>query len=97
LPALGDLAEQYDQKDLVVLAVNVEKSASNYQKWIDAHPFPYLVWARDASGEIADSYQVRGLPTTYVLDQDGVIRYVHVGWGSRSEKTLARELDSLLE
>ena len=38
--------------------------------------FPVLL---DAKGDITRSYQVRGLPTSYFVDQDGVIVGVQVG------------------
>jgi len=42
-------------------------------------------------------YGVRSIPVTYVLDQDGIIRHTHVGYGRALPERLADEIASLLE
>ena len=96
MPVLNDLAREYGNKPVVVLAINVEGSATSYREFIREHDYPYLQWARDSSGQIARDYRVRGIPLTYILDDQGVVRHVHVGYGSGLGKTLAREIEALL-
>ena len=38
--------------------------------------FPILL---DPGGKVQNLYRVRGYPTTYVVDQEGVIRFHHIG------------------
>ena len=40
---------------------------------------PYLLSAFDADGRVGIDYGVYGVPETYVIDQDGVIRFKHIG------------------
>ncbi|MCY3978009.1 MAG: TlpA disulfide reductase family protein [Chloroflexi bacterium] len=64
--------------DLRILAVNVGESAQAIRDWV-AHlglKFDILL---DERGAVSNLYQVRGLPTTFVLDKDHVIRRVHYG------------------
>jgi hypothetical protein len=82
---------------LVVLAVNIGDSKAKYQEFVKSHRYSHLQWARDSSGEVSDMYQVRGIPLTYILDQEGVIRYAHVGYGDGMATTLAEEIESLLK
>ncbi|MDX1600852.1 MAG: TlpA disulfide reductase family protein, partial [Anaerolineales bacterium] len=54
--------------------------------------FPILL---DRTGETANRYRMRALPTTFFVDREGVIRKVIVG-GPMSEATLRSTVDSLL-
>ena len=94
---MEQLGARYAKQGLVILAVNIGDSKDKYQEFIKSHRYSHLQWARDSSGEISDMYQVRGIPLTYVLDQEGVVRYAHVGYGDEMAMTLAEEIGSLLE
>jgi hypothetical protein len=94
---LDKLGQDYAAQGLVVLAMNVEGSQRSYQKFIEENPYSHLQWARDTSGEIAELYLVHGVPTTYILDTEGVIQHAHVGYGSGMEGLFAQEIEGLLE
>jgi len=40
---------------------------------------PYVLSAFDASGRVGINYGVYGVPETYVIDQQGIIRHKHIG------------------
>jgi cytochrome c biogenesis protein CcmG/thiol:disulfide interchange protein DsbE len=46
---------------------------------LEAHGDPYLWSVLDADGRIGGDYQVYGLPETYVIDRQGVVRFKHRG------------------
>jgi len=82
---------------VLVLAMNVDGGEAGYQEFIQSNPYPHLHWARDGSGAIREAYRVRGLPTTYIVDGEGTVRYAQVGYGGKMQEALTREVDSLLE
>jgi cytochrome c biogenesis protein CcmG/thiol:disulfide interchange protein DsbE len=47
--------------------------------WLEARGDPYLWSLLDADGTIGRDYQVYGLPETYVIDRQGVVRFKHRG------------------
>lgn len=47
----------------------------------------------DASGEIGKTFRVFGLPTTFFIDGEGIIRYTHVG--AVTEELAKDELDKM--
>lgn len=94
---MNQLGEQYGGRGVFVLAMNIEGGESSYKEFIRSNSYPYLHWARDGAGAIRDAYSVRGVPTTYIVDGEGIVRYAQVGYGSGMQEVLARELDSLLE
>ena len=97
MPVLNLLAEQYSERGVLVLALNIDGGESGYKEFIEGNPYPHLRWARDGSGAIRDAYGVRAVPTTFIVDGEGIVRYAQVGYGSGMQEVLAQELDALLE
>ena len=83
MPALQQLQNTLGKERLVVLAVNYGESPEKVQKFVDQVPvnFPILL---DRHTDATKTWQVRVLPTSFVLGPDGQIRYHMVGgldWG----------------
>lgn len=78
MPDFQDFYEDYKDDDFTILAVNVQESKATASKFIEenGYSFPVLL---DSTGEIAITYMVSGIPTSYILDKEGVIRYMRVG------------------
>ena len=64
--------------DLRILAVNVGGNAPAARDWVAQLGLTYDVLL-DSRRAASARYQVRGLPTTFLLDKDHVIRRVHYG------------------
>ena len=56
--------------------------------------FPVLM----DNGDVAQKYQVRGIPHSVLIDKTGKIRFVHIGFGGaeKLEAQLRKEFDQLL-
>ena len=77
MPYMQKLHEEYG-KEVVILAVNVGESkstAANFMMQNDLS-FPVLL---DNDKDTARNYLVRGIPSSYFLDQDGIIKEKIVG------------------
>lgn len=66
------------ENDVAVLAVNVAESKNQVQKFIQEKGFTFPVLL-DQEGEVAQKYQIMGLPTTFVLNERLVINSVKIG------------------
>ena len=47
--------------------------------WLDRFGDPYVVTMSDADGKVGIDYGVYGVPETYVIDRNGLIRYKQIG------------------
>ena len=47
--------------------------------WLGKHGNPYTASIVDANGRVGIDYGVYGVPETFLIDRDGVIRYKHIG------------------
>ncbi len=65
--------------DLVVLAVDFDEPLDPVKSFADELGLTFEILL-DPGGEVnASRYRVRGYPSSYFIDQDGVIRVVHIG------------------
>ncbi len=78
MPLLQARYERYRQDGFSVLAVNFDEPQELVTAYGQDHglSFPLLL---DPGGEIQQLYRIRGYPSTYLLDRDGVIRDIHIG------------------
>jgi peroxiredoxin len=78
MPELQRLYEQQRDNGLHVVGVNLGESASTAQQWVDELGLTFdIVLDRDAYA--ATLYQLRGQPSTYVVNPDGIITQVFYG------------------
>ncbi len=93
MPELDRAARDYHDDGFRVLAVNVLEDSTAIRKFGDelGLGLPLLV---DQDGDVYRAYNVQGLPASFLVDRDGVIRDVHLGVVTRAY--LDRKLSALL-
>jgi peroxiredoxin len=67
-----------EQPELVILGVNEQDKIADVELFVADFgiTFPILM---DEDGVIAEQYLVRGFPTTFFIDKDGVLQAQHIG------------------
>lgn len=96
MPTIEKLYEANRERGLVVLAVNstvqdTEQDARSFAEEIGV-TFAVLL---DRDGSVSRRYLLRALPSTFVVDRDGIIQSVIVG-GPVSEAVLQSKIEPLL-
>ena len=94
LPAWDKLARKY--KGVVFLAVNIDKDPAKGKGFIKEAKLGAMQAAYEPDGATVESYEPPTMPTTYVIDSRGVVRYRHEGYRAGDEKELGTRLDALL-
>jgi peroxiredoxin len=79
-----------------VLAVNVDEFEADALEFLAEVPVSYPV-VRDAEGDTPQAYGVLGMPTGYLIDRRGVVRYVHQGFRKTDGVQLRAAIIELLE
>ena len=62
-----------------VVGLNYTDAREEALPWLERNGNPYQLIAFDRDGRIGIDYGVYGVPETYVIDRQGVIRYKHIG------------------
>ena len=75
-PILIDIAKH---KQVSIYGLNYKDTREQALRWLEDFGDPYLINAFDQKGKVGIDFGVYGVPETYVLDRDGVIRYKHIG------------------
>lgn len=94
MPDLQVIHEEYGGDGLVILAANINESRDGVQEFVTHYSLTFRVLL-DSSGQVARLYQVRGIPTTFFIDRDGVIRDRVVG-GPMKREYIASKVRPLL-
>jgi len=92
LPMLDDIAKRLRGDGVEVLAVSVDQERANVVKFLKARPRWALTIAHDPKGEIADRLAPDKMPTSYVIDREGVIRFVNSGFEPADAAVIERRL-----
>ena len=75
-PVLVELAK----RNLVpIVGLNYKDQRPDALQWLTQFGNPYLLSVTDIDGRVGIDYGVYGVPETYVIDKQGVIRMKHIG------------------
>lgn len=93
IPDIQAAYEAYQDDGFVVLGINVEESRQQLEPFVAELGMTYPVLL-DETGQVLKMYRAIGLPTSVILDRDGVIQVRHVGFVTAAQ--LERYLAELL-
>ena len=97
MPAIQAVYDDYKEQGFVVLAVNTtfQDNVLEVKDFVLEYnlSFPILL---DITGEVSQQYQLRGLPSTYFIDRNGVIQAVIVG-GPMNETMIRSRVAAMLK
>ncbi len=95
-PAYSRLQAQFADRGLVIVGVSVDDSASDYAAFV-ARLKPSFATLRDAGHRLVGAVEVPTMPTSYVIDRSGKVRFMHPGFhGEKTERELLGEITLLL-
>jgi len=77
MPTIQEKADQYPSQ-LAVFAVNFDESPDQVQSFVDELDLRFAVLL-DPGAKVQDLYRVRGYPTSFIVDQAGMVRFQHIG------------------
>ena len=75
-PLLVDMAKR---KVVPIVGLNYKDKRDEGVKWLAKHGDPYALSAYDLDGKVGIDWGVYGVPETFVIDKQGVIRYKQIG------------------
>ena len=78
MPFIQEVFEEWSGQGLVVLTINIGESSSKAKTFMESHDlsFPVLL---DTKQDVAEKYNIRGIPTTFFIDENGIIKRMKIG------------------
>ena len=96
-PALDALATSLKDRGVDVLAVSVDEDRKDLDEFISAQPIKTMRILLDPEMKAADAFKVGALPTSFIVDRQGRIRFTHAGYGPDAVERFAAEIRTLLD
>ena len=97
MPSMERLHQQINAEDFEVIAVNQMEDADEvfaFTGQLEIDPTFEILF--DTTSEVSRAYAVRGLPTTYLIDKQGKIRYRAVGGREFNHPEVVRIIKKLI-
>lgn len=95
LPEFAKLATEYPDAPVAFYAVATDQEAELIASVADElNPRPPVAF--DANSVASNAYQIRYLPTTLVIDRNGVIQSAHTGFTSTTIAEIRADIEALL-
>lgn len=95
MPLLDSIYKQYKDMGFTLLGVNVEPHASSANAWLRKTPVSYPI-LYDPNSQVSQLYQVQAMPTTVIVDRQGIVRFVHNGYVPGDENQYMNSIRALL-
>jgi thiol-disulfide isomerase/thioredoxin len=96
-PAMNELQKKYGGRGLVIVAVNEDEEKSDMQDFLKSNPASFTV-IRDAAQKLVAVAGIQTMPSSFVLDDSGKVRFTHRGFhGAQTRKEYEQQIESLLK
>ena len=78
MPYIQEIYEEWSDKGLVVLAINIGESSSKVEEFMQNHNLSFIVLL-DTRQDVVQRYNFQYIPTTFFIDEDGIIQEKVIG------------------
>jgi cytochrome c biogenesis protein CcmG, thiol:disulfide interchange protein DsbE len=95
LPMLDDMAHRLAPKNVVIAAVSIDQEAENMRHFLATRKTWAVKFFHDPAGAVAERLAPPKMPTSYIIDQQGVVRMINTGFEAADAKRIERRLSEL--
>ncbi len=95
MPLMNSMYQELSGQGFTVLAVNLDAYVDEALRFIKQHPVQYPM-VRDTGGVLPELYGLTGMPTAYLIDRNGKVRYIHHGFKRSDVVRIRHAVESLL-
>jgi peroxiredoxin len=92
---MQQMQDAYRARGLVVIAVDVDRKRQDAERFL-ANFHPTFAVEFDPKGELAEHFGVQGMPTGFVVDRSGVVRFTHIGFRPVDRARYEEQLQQVL-
>jgi cytochrome c biogenesis protein CcmG/thiol:disulfide interchange protein DsbE len=94
-PKLDAIYKKHGGRGLEVVGINEDEDPKGIPSFVQQTGATFPI-ALDPDGNMATTYNVGTMPSEFVLDRHGVVRYVHSGYHPEDMEALEEEVAELL-
>lgn len=95
-PWMNEMHARYQDQGLVIIGVNLDASKRPIEKFLKKTPADFII-AYDPDGALAQTYALKGMPTSYLIGRDGTIIDTHIGFRESDKEKLEKQIQEALQ
>ncbi|MFO1019510.1 MAG: DUF2092 domain-containing protein [Planctomycetales bacterium] len=95
MPVVAAIAAEYADKHVATYAVNYRENPRLIQSFLQKYPHKLSV-VLDSKGDFTHGLEIEAIPVLLLIDRQGILQAVHIGYNNELKNLLRRELDTLL-
>ncbi len=98
LPRLEPLYQKYQDQGFEVIVVDGRRDRERAMKFIAKNNLSYTCLENGAEEAefVNETFQVTGYPTSYLIDKDGKVLFMHLGYDEGDDVKLEKEIKKVL-
>lgn len=96
IPEVEALRSEFPSEDFQIIAINLDRQKKKALRFLSKNPVGYPS-ASDPKGRLPGQYGLDTMPTSYLIDRNGLICYVHRGFRRGDGAKLRQEIRALIE
>lgn len=94
-PFLNEMHQQLKDQGLQIMGVNLDENMDDAKAFLTKYPPSFTVMA-DISKQCAKDFDVKAMPSSYLIDRNGVVQHIHLGFRSEEAKGVRAQVEKLL-
>jgi peroxiredoxin len=95
MPFLNSFRNEKQKDGFEIIAINVDENTDEAKQFLTNNPVDYQI-AFDPDGNCPSAFDVKAMPSSYLVDKTGKIRLVHLGFRDGDETIIREQVTKLL-
>ncbi len=92
---MNKMQSLYGEEGFKVIAINLDESRQEANKFLQKIPANFAI-AFDPRGDTAETYSVKAMPSSYLIDKNGNIIHANLGFRGKDEDKLETKIRTLI-
>lgn len=92
---MNKMQSLYGKEGFKVIAINLDESREKADKFLQKIPANFDV-AFDPRGNTAEAYQVKAMPSSYIINKNGKVVHANLGFRGNDEDELEKKIRNLI-
>ncbi len=97
LPLLHKMAQRLRGQGIEIVTINIDDDPANAQAFMRQKRLEGLTVVADTDKHIVDKFEPPKMPSSFLLDKNGVVRAVNAGFDEGDEAKLEQQLKGLAD
>lgn len=94
-PFMNELQKKYAANGLQIIAINVDKTRDDAMIFLKKNQADFTI-AFDSVGTVPTQYDVKGMPSSYLIGRDGKLIYTHRGFKAQDTAEIEAKIRAAL-